>query len=136
MKAEIKWLGGMAFEAATGSGHTLVMDGSPELGGENRGARPMELLLAGLAGCSGLDVVHILRKGRHTVSECRVSVTADRAETPPQVFTRIHLHFDVGGEGLTDAQVERAIRLSAEKYCSASIMLGQTAEITHDFSLV
>jgi putative redox protein len=136
MKADLKWLGGVAFEATTGSGHTLVMDGAPEFGGGNRGPRPMELLLAGLAGCSAFDVVHILRKGRHEVSDCRVSVQAERAETPPQVFTRIHLHFEVGGEGLTDVQVERAIRLSAEKYCSASIMLGQTAEITHDFSLV
>lgn len=135
MQVDLEWIGGVAFEARTGSGHRLVLDGSPELGGNNRGARPMEMLLVGLAGCSGFDVVHILQRGRHPVESCSVSVTAERADTPPQVFTRIHLQFVLSGDGLTDAAVGRAIRLSAEKYCSASVMLGQTAEITHEFRI-
>ena len=131
MKARICWLDGMAFEAESGSGHRLVVDGPPDLGGKDRGPRPMELILQGLGCCSAVDVVHILERGRHPVTGCEVDVEAERAETPPQVFTRIHLHFRVTGAGLKPAAVERAVKLSAEKYCSASIMFAQVAEVTH-----
>lgn len=118
------------------SGHAIVMDGPPEHGGRNLGVRPMEMLLLGMGGCSEFDVIHILKKGRHEVSFCEVELTAERAETEPKVFTRIHAHFKVGGSGLTDKAVERAVKLSAEKFCSASIMLGAMAEISHGFELV
>ncbi len=136
MQATIKWLQGMAFEASTGSGHTLTLDGPPDLGGQDRGPRPMEMLLIGLGSCSAVDVVHILQRGRHAVRDCEVDVTATRAEATPKVFTRIHLHYRVSGEGLREAIVGRAVELSAEKYCSAAVMLGKSAEITHDFSIV
>ena len=135
MKTRITWQGQARFEAATDSGHRITIDGPPEGGGENAGARPMELVLAGTAGCSAYDVVSILRKARQAVAGCEVEATAERAPEPPQVFTRIHLHFVVTGENLSEKQVDRAIRLSAEKYCSASIMLAKTAELTHDFEL-
>jgi len=122
--------------AESGSGHALVMDGSPEHGGRNLGARPMEMLLMGMGGCTEFDVLLILRRGRHNVAFCEVELEAERAEAEPKVFTRIHVHFRVGGRGLTDKAVEHAVRLSAEKYCSASIMLGAMAEITHDFERV
>lgn len=122
--------------AESGSGHGLVMDGAPEYGGRNLGPRPMEMLLMGMGGCSEFDVVHILRKGRHQVSLCEVEITAERAETDPKVFTKIHMQFRVGGPGLTEKVVERAIKLSAEKFCSASIMLGKVAEVTHGFELM
>jgi putative redox protein len=118
------------------SGHAVVMDGPPEFGGRNLGVRPMEMLLLGMGGCTEFDVLHILRRGRHEVSFCEVEMEAERAETDPKVFTRIHAHFRVGGKGLTEKAVERAVKMSAEKYCSASIMLGAMAEITHDFELV
>lgn len=136
MRATIKWTGGACFSAEAGTGHTVVMDGPPDMGGENQGARPMEMLLIGLGGCTAFDVVHILRKGRHAVTDCQVEVTAERADTPPKVFTGIHLHYRIAGDGVPVAAIERAIRLSAEKYCSASIMLGKTADITHDFERV
>lgn len=136
MQATVKWTGGMAFAGTTGSGHTVVADGAPDIGGRDLGPRPMELLLLGLGSCSAVDVVHILRRGRHAVSDCVVEVSAERAPQPPKVFTRIHLHYRVGGDGLQAAAVARAVRLSAEKYCSASIMLGKAAEITHDFELI
>lgn len=136
MKARIRWLDGMAFEAESGSGHRLVVDGPPDLGGKDRGPRPMELILQGLGCCSAVDVVHILERGRHPVSGCEVEVEAERAETPPQVFTRIHLHFKVSGAGLKAAAVERAVKLSAEKYCSASIMFAQVADVTHSHETV
>ena len=137
MECKVKWIeGGMSFLAETGSNHALMMDGAPEAGGRNLAPRPMELLLAGTGGCTAFDVVMILRKGRHAISACEVSLKAERAETDPKVFTRIHFHFTVRGKDLKPEIVERAIRLSKEKYCSASIMLGQTAEITHDFELV
>lgn len=136
MKASIRWLDGMAFEGRTGSGHTVTVDGPPDLGGRDRGARPMELLLLGVGSCSAVDVVHILQRGRHAVSDCEVDVSAERSAQPPKVFTRIHLHFRVSGSGLKPEAVARAVRLSAEKYCSASIMLGQAAEITHDYTVV
>ena len=135
MKARVKWFENAMFIGESGSGHAVVMDGAPEAGGRNLGVRPMELLLIGMGGCSSFDVVHILRKGRHDVRDCEVTLEAERAETDPKVFTRVHLHFVVTGKGLTDAIVERAVRLSSEKYCSASIMLGATATITSEYSV-
>jgi putative redox protein len=119
----------------SGSGHGILMDGPPDQGGRNIGVRPMELLLIGLGGCTQFDVLLILRKARQRVTDCVVELTADRAETDPKVFTRIHVHFIVTGRALDPKRVERAINLSAEKYCSASIMLGATANITHDFEI-
>lgn len=135
MKARIKWVEEAMFLAASGSGHTVVMDGPPEDGGRNLGVRPMEMLLLGMGGCTAFDVVNILRKGRQEVSGCEVELDAERAPEPPKVFTRIHVHFIVTGRDLKEAQVARAVSLSAEKYCSASIMLGKTAAITHDFEI-
>lgn len=126
----------MAFAAQTGSGHIAVMDGAPEGGGNNLAPRPMELLLAGTGGCTAYDVVLILKKSRQEISGCEVSIQAERAETDPKVFIRIHFHFTVRGKGLKADAVERAIHLSAEKYCSASIMLGKTAAITHDWEII
>ena len=136
MKARVKWVENSLMVAESGSGHALVMDGPPEHGGRNLGVRPMEMLLLGLGGCTQFDVVHILRKGRHQVSRCEVELEAERAASEPKVFTRIHVHFILSGPGLTDKAVQRAVSLSAEKYCSASLMLGEVAEITHDFELV
>lgn len=136
MKATVKWAGQARFEATSGSGHTVVLDGPPDAGGLNQGPRPMEMLLLGLGGCTAFDVVHILQRGRHDVVQCDVEIEATRADVPPQVFTGIHLHYKVAGKGLTEAVVARAIALSAEKYCSASIMLGKTADISHDFELI
>src|SRR5690554_761066 len=118
MRAKIKWRDGASFEGVPGSGHAVVMDGPPDAGGRDLGPRPMEMLLLGLGGCTAFDVVFILQRGRHTVEGCEVEIEAERAETPPKVFTKIHLHYKVSGPGLTEAVVERAIRLSAEKYCS------------------
>ncbi len=136
MNARIKWVENVSFVGESGSGHAIVMDGAPESGGRNLGPRPMETVLIGTGGCTAYDVVHILRKGRAAVSDCVVEIQAERAETEPRVFTKIHFHFVISGHGLTQEQVERAIHLSAEKYCSASIMLGKTAKITHDFEIV
>jgi len=136
MKAAVQWVNGVFFMGESGSGHALVMDGAPEGGGRNLGPRPMELLLLGTAGCTSYDVITILKKARQDVRDCRVEVNAERAEQEPKVFTRIHLHFIVTGHGVKREAVERAISLSAEKYCSASIMLGKSAEITHDFELI
>ncbi len=136
MEARIKFVENAAFVGTTGSGHAVVIDGPPDIGGKNLGMRPMELMLLSVGACSAADVVHILRKGRHAVADVQVEVKGDRAETDPKVFTRIHLHFVVSGQGLTDKVVERAVQLSAEKYCSASIMLGRAgAAVTHDFEL-
>jgi len=136
MEARIKWVEDAAFVGTTGSGHGLVIDGPPDIGGKNLGVRPMELMLLSVGACSAVDVVHILKKGRHAVADVQVEVKGERADTDPKVFTRIHLHFVVSGKGLTGKAVERAVQLSAEKYCSASIMLGRAgAEITHDFEL-
>src|SRR5690349_16839010 len=135
MKARIKWVEGVAFVGESGSGHAIVMDGAPEGGGRNLGPRPMETVLIGTGGCTAYDVVHILKKTRAAVTDCMVEIDAARAAEDPKVFTRIHFHFIVTGKALKAQQVERAIRLSAEKYCSASIMLAKTAEITHDFEL-
>lgn len=135
MKARVKWIDGVAMLGESGSGHGVVMDGPPELGGRNLGVRPMEMLLIGMGGCTEFDVLLILRKARQPVTGCVVELEAERAPSDPKVFTRIHAHFILTGQGLDPRQVERAIRLSAEKYCSASIMLGATATITHDFEI-
>jgi putative redox protein len=135
MKVRIKWIEGVAFVAESESGHAIVMDGAPEGGGRNIGPRPMETVLMGTGGCTAYDVMHILRKSRASVTECVVEIDADRAADDPKVFTRIHFHFKVTGHALKPSQVERAVHLSAEKYCSASIMLGKTASITHDFEI-
>ncbi|MCP4284918.1 MAG: OsmC family protein [Gammaproteobacteria bacterium] len=135
MKARVKWVEEMMMVGESGSGHALVMDGPPENGGRNLGVRPMEMLLLGLGGCAQIDVVHILKKGRHQVDACEVELEAERADSEPKVFTRIHVHFVLVGAGLTEKAVGRAVELSAEKYCSASLMLGKTAEITHDFEI-
>jgi putative redox protein len=136
MKATIKWVDEAMFVAETGSGHALVVDGPPDAGGRNLGPRPMELVLAGLGSCTAFDVVAILEKSRQQVTDCRVELTAERAEEAPKVFTRIHIHFVVSGVALKTAQVERAIQLSAEKYCSATIMLRESVAITHDYEVV
>lgn len=135
MKARVKWIEGTAMLGESGSGHAVVMDGPPDLGGRNIGVRPMEMLLMGLGGCTQFDVLLILRKGRQAVTDCVVELSAERADSDPKVFTKIHVHFIVTGQGLDPKRVEQAIRLSAEKYCSASIMLGATASITHDFEV-
>jgi putative redox protein len=135
MKSRIKLVEGLTFVAESGSGHAVVVDAAPDIGGRNLGARPMELVLMGTGACSAIDVVHILRKARQPVSDCIVELDSDRAPDDPKVFTRIHMHFVVTGKGLSPAQVERAISLSKEKYCSASIMLAKTAEITSDYEI-
>jgi len=137
MECRVKWTGdGMSFLAETGSRHLVTMDGTPEAGGKNLAPRPMEMLLAGTGGCTAFDVVMILKKGRHAITGCEVSLLAERAETEPKVFTRIHFHFRVSGNQLKPEAVARAIELSKDKYCSASIMLGKTATITHDFEII
>lgn len=138
MKLEIKvsWAGEAAFVGESGSGHKVVMDGPPEGGGRDLGPRPMEMLLLGTGACSSYDVISILKKSRQNVTACSVDVSAERAETEPKVFTRIHIHFNVSGVELKEKQVERAVSLSAEKYCSASIMLGASAEVTHDYEII
>lgn len=136
MKARAKWVEGMAFMGEAGSGHAVMMDGAPEYGGRNIGIRPMEMLLIGLAGCTGFDVVSILKKGREAVTGCEVEVEAERATTDPKVFTRIHLRYRITGKGLSHAKAERAVTLSKEKYCSASIMLGATAEMSYSLEVI
>lgn len=135
MKARVRWLEPMGFVGETGSGHSIVMDGPPEFGGRDMGARPMEMLLLGMGGCTSFDVMLILQKARQKVTDCFVEITAERAETEPKVFTKIHVHFVVTGQAISEKHVARAIQLSSEKYCSASIMLGATAEITHDYEI-
>ena len=135
MEATVELIEGVSFRGTAGSGHSVIMDGPPDFGGKDLGARPMEMLLLGLGGCSAFDVVHILRKSRQDIAGCRVKLDADRAETVPKVFTRIHLHFEISGRNVSAAAVERAISLSSEKYCSASVMLGMTATITHGYAI-
>jgi putative redox protein len=135
VKTRIKWLDNATFVGESGSGHAVVMDGPPEHGGRNLGPRPMEMLLLGMGGCTAFDVMQILRKSRQAVTDCELEVSAERAETDPKVFTRIHVHYIVTGHDLSEKHVARAVSLSAEKYCSASIMLGQVAEITHDVEI-
>jgi putative redox protein len=136
MKASIRWSGGVSFIGRADSGHEILMDGAPETGGENQGSRPMEVVLIGMGGCTAFDVVHILRKQRQNVGSCLAEVEAERAAVDPKVFTRIHVHFKISGRALDEKKVAHAIELSATKYCSASIMLGKTAKITHDFELI
>jgi putative redox protein len=136
MKARVKWVEGMSFLAEAGSGHAIVLDGAPEYGGRNVGIRPMEMLLMGLAGCTAFDVVNILRRWREPVTDCVVEVDADRAGEDPKVFTAIRVLYRVSGRGLSRQKVERAVSLSKEKYCSASIMLGATADITATVEVV
>ncbi|MBT9569195.1 MAG: OsmC family protein [Thiobacillus sp.] len=136
MKARVKLIEGVSFVGQSESGHSVVMDGPPDSGGKNLGVRPMEMLLLGLGGCSAFDVVHILRKSRQQVTDCVADLSAERADTDPKVFTKIHVHFIVSGKGLDPKRVEQAVHLSAEKYCSASIMLGKVAAITHDFEVI
>ncbi|MBK8452938.1 MAG: OsmC family protein [Thiofilum sp.] len=136
MKARVKWLDHMSFVGESESGHSVVMDAAPEVGGRNLGVRPMEMLLLGLGGCSSIDVLMILQKSRQQVTDCHVELSAERASSDPKVFTKMHLHFVVTGKNLSPEKVERAIKLSAEKYCSASIMFSKTAEVTHDFEII
>lgn len=138
MECKVSWNGpsGMSFRAETGSGHLVTMDGAPDGGGHNLAPRPMEMVLLGTGGCTAYDVVLILKRGRHDVRGCSVKLTSERADTDPKVFTKIHMQFTVTGRGIPAAAVERAIAMSHEKYCSASIMLGKTAEITTGFDLV
>ncbi|MGH8802917.1 MAG: OsmC family protein [Casimicrobiaceae bacterium] len=130
MKTRVKWVEGVSFVAESGSGHAIVVDGAPEAGGRNLGMRPMELVLAGAAACSAFDVVWILRKARQSIADCVVEAEAERADAEPKVFTRIHLKYAVTGTGLDRHQVERAVKLSKDKYCSATAMLAKSAEIT------
>ena len=136
MKARVKWVEQASFLGETESNHAVLMDGPPTAGGRNLGPRPMEMLLIGTGGCTAFDVVSILKKSRQAISDCYVELDAERAETEPKVFTKIHMHFVVTGRDIKPEAVEKAIKLSAEKYCSASIMLGVTAAITHDFEVV
>lgn len=139
MECTVRWNGldaGMSFTAETGSGHAVTMDGAAEAGGRNLAPCPMEMLLAGTGGCTAFDIVLILKKGRHAISGCDVSIKADRAENDPKVFTNLHFHYRVKGKQLKREIVERAIALSKDKYCSASIMMAKTAAITHDFEII
>ena len=136
METQLKWAGNAAFIGRASSGHTIVMDGPAEGGGRNLGPRPMEMLILGMGACSTYDVVSILKKSRQEITDCEIKITSQRADSDPKVFTDIQLHFIVSGHDLKEKQVERAIKLSAEKYCSASIMLGATANITHDFEII
>jgi putative redox protein len=132
MKARVKWVEGAAFLGESGSGHAVLMDGPPDAGGRNLGVRPMEMLLLGMGGCTAFDVVHILKKQRQPVRDCVLEMEAERAAEDPKVFTRIHVRYVVSGRGLSTTHVERAVQLSADKYCSASIMLGKCAAISHE----
>ncbi len=136
MKAKVKWVEDMMFMGQSGSGHAVVMDGPPELGGKNMGIRPMEMMLLGLGGCTAFDVMLILKRSRQEVTDCVAELSAERAETDPKVFTKIHIHFVVTGKNLKEKMVQRAVELSATKYCSASIMLAQTVEISHDYEML
>lgn len=136
MKARVKWVEGALMVGESGSRHAIVMDGPPDHGGRNLGMRPMEMLLLGMGGCTEFDVMMMLRKSRQDVTSCEVQLNAQRAETEPKVFTAIHAHFVIHGNNLNEKHVRRAITLSAEKYCSASIMLEKTAKITHDYEIV
>lgn len=137
MKARIKWVEDATFLGEAGSGHAVVMDGPPDMGGRNLGARPMEMMLLGMGGCTAFDVVHILKKSRQDVTDCIAELVAERADSEPKVFTRIHVHFVITGRKLNDAKVRKAVELSAEKYCSASIMLGNAGvAISHDYEII
>jgi len=135
MKARVKWIENVCFIGESESNHSVILDGPEELGGRKLGMRPMEMLLIGMGGCTSFDVVTILKKSRQAISDCYAEIEAERAEAIPKVFTKIHIHFVLKGKGLDKDQVERAIKLSAEKYCSASIMLSKSVQITHDFEI-
>jgi len=134
MKTIVRWIDGMMMVGESASGHALIMDGPEDLGGKNLGVRPMEMLLLGMGGCTSVDVISTLKKMREAVSDCRVEISAERADEHPKVFTKIHLHFVIKGDNLNEKKVAKAVSLSADKYCSASIMLGKMATITHDFT--
>lgn len=136
MEARVKWVEDLTFVGESGSGHTLVMDGPEALGGHGTGMRPMELLLLGMGGCTSFDMIQMLKKGRQDIRDCVVELTSERSDEIPKIFTKIHVHYTVTGKKLKEAQVKRAVELSAEKYCSASIMLGAMAEITHDYEII
>lgn len=136
MKARVKWVEDLLFVGESGSGHTIVMDGPEELGGHGTGMRPMELLLLGMGGCTSFDMVQMLKKGRQDIRDCVVEIDSVRSDEIPKVFTKINVHYKVTGKDLKEAQVKRAVELSTQKYCSASIMLGETAEITHDYEII
>ncbi|MAC46050.1 MAG: osmotically inducible protein C [Oceanospirillum sp.] len=137
MKSTVKWTDGVQFVAESGSGHAIIVDGAPDNGGRNTGPRPMELLLMGLGSCSSFDVLTILQKSRQDVVDCKAEVEAERADAVPAVFTKIHLHFVITGRNLKESQVKRAVEMSAEKYCSASIMLAAGGvEISHDYEII
>ena len=136
MNISVKWIDGMLMVGQSDSGHAIVMDGPPEIGGENLGVRPMEMLLLGMTGCTVIDVISTLKKMREDVVDCQTQVSADRSEEYPKVFTNIHVHFVLRGKQLNPSKVDKAIKLSAEKYCSASIMIGKTAIITHDYEII
>lgn len=136
MEARVKWVEGVSFVGESGSGHAVVTDGAPEAGGRNVGMRPMELVLLGAASCTAFDLVMILRKARQPIADCAVDAVAERASTVPRVFTKIHLKYSVAGRGLDPKQVERAVQLSKDKYCSATLMLGKTAVITYEIAIV
>ena len=136
MQVKIKWVEDVMFMGQSGSGHAVVMDGPPELGGKNMGIRPMEMMLMGLGGCTSFDVMLILKRSRQDVTDCIAELEAQRAETDTKVFTKIHIHFIVTGHNLKEKMVQRAVELSATKYCSASIMLAQSVEITHDYEII
>lgn len=136
MATVVKWQGGMAFKGTTESGHDVLMDAAPEVGGENKGARPMEMVLLGLGGCTSIDVMMMLQKSQQDVTDCEVEIASERSDSIPKVFTKIHVHFKVSGHGLNPKKVERAVNLSAEKYCSVSKMLEHSVEMSHDFEIV
>ncbi len=133
MKATVKWVDGMMLVGESGSGHALVMDGAPEVGGRNLGIRPMEMILLGLGGCTSMDVLFILKKARQPIVDCRVEIEAERAESTPKVFTKIHVRYVLTGGDLEPKQVERAVNLSSERYCSVSLMLGKAVALSHDW---
>ncbi|MGE4499001.1 MAG: OsmC family protein [Hydrogenovibrio sp.] len=136
MATVVKWQGGMAFKGTTESGHDVLMDAAPEVGGENKGARPMEMVLLGLGGCTSIDVMMMLQKSQQDVTDCEVEIASERSDSIPKVFTKIHVHFKVSGHGLNPKKVERAVNLSAEKYCSVSKMLEHSVEMSHDFEII
>ncbi len=136
MKATVKWLDHMSFVGESGSGHSVVMDGAPDVGGRNMGVRPMEMVLLGLGGCTSFDLVLILQRQRQAVADIQVEIEAERADKAPRVFTKIHVHYVVKGSGLDPKKVERAVNMTADKYCSVSIMLSASVEISHDFEII
>ncbi len=136
MKTRIKWVEDVTFMGEAGGGHAIIMDGPPAEGGRDRGPRPMEMLLLGMGGCTAFDMVTILKKARQPITDCVVEIEAQRADAIPKVFTKIHVHYVITGHGVKDSHVKRAVELSTKKYCSASIMLGEAAEITHDYEVV